>query len=169
MITIVIRSLNYPVPFLNIFFILGGTEWLLEDVIHAQQFLHLDNTRHIASTADVQQSSCSCCLHHSEVHVDWLSCEDGSHLLTAVIGSTLLIYTSSTDSASWQMICKTQLTDSSDVDQQIISHVTWIRNGILTVCNTHEITLFSQWNKMRNLPANLPMKSISAVSCMLQL
>uniref|UniRef100_A0A4W5LDQ6 Uncharacterized protein n=1 Tax=Hucho hucho TaxID=62062 RepID=A0A4W5LDQ6_9TELE len=81
----------------------GGSEWVLEQTLHLDDFtrpsstldpgVSVDSNLFVYSRSDLYMSRD----HHSPnikhyVHLDWLSKEDGSHILTVGVGSNILMY-----------------------------------------------------------------------------
>lgn len=106
-------------------------------------------------------------------YLDWVSTEDGSHILTVSIGSRILLYSAtsveSCPFSRWKnALCKsghvdkgyTMTVSSSEVCWVLLrtvelqtadgypplpKHLTWVRNGILVVGLENEMHVYSQW------------------------
>uniref|UniRef100_A0A8B9HDR3 Dmx-like 2 n=1 Tax=Astyanax mexicanus TaxID=7994 RepID=A0A8B9HDR3_ASTMX len=79
----------------------GGSEWVLEQTIHLDDFskptnaldsrVSVDSNLVVYSKSDLFVTKDSPNIKHF-VHLDWLSKEDGSHILTVGVGSNILMY-----------------------------------------------------------------------------
>uniref|UniRef100_A0A665V3P3 Dmx-like 2 n=1 Tax=Echeneis naucrates TaxID=173247 RepID=A0A665V3P3_ECHNA len=163
----------------------GGSEWVLE------QTLHLDDFARPSSTLDPRVSvdsnlfvySRSGCYHCSPnikhyVHLDWLSKEDGSHILTVGVGSNILMYgrisgmvneqTSSKEGVAvitlplggsikqgtrsrWILLRYVDLVSSVDGTPSLPVSLSWVRDGILVVGMDCEMHVYAQWHQDKKL------------------
>uniref|UniRef100_A0A3B3ZQ32 RAVE complex protein Rav1 C-terminal domain-containing protein n=1 Tax=Periophthalmus magnuspinnatus TaxID=409849 RepID=A0A3B3ZQ32_9GOBI len=160
----------------------GGSEWVLE------QTIHLDDFTRPTSTLDPQVSvdsnlfvySRSASKDHTSpnikhyVHLDWLSKEDGSHILTVGVGSNILMYgrisgmvneqTSSKDGVAvitlplggsikqgirsrWILLRSIDLLSSVDGTPSLPVSLSWVRDGILVVGMDCEMHVYAQWRQ----------------------
>ncbi|KAK7926002.1 hypothetical protein WMY93_008312 [Mugilogobius chulae] len=163
----------------------GGSEWVLE------QTIHLDDITRPASTLDPRvsvdsnlfvysRSDLYMCRDHTSpnikhyVHLDWLSKEDGSHILTVGVGSNILMYgrisgivseqTSSKDGVAvitlplggsikqgirsrWVLLRSIDLLSSVDGTPSLPVSLSWVRDGILVVGMDCEMHVYAQWRQ----------------------
>uniref|UniRef100_A0A4W5LE75 Uncharacterized protein n=1 Tax=Hucho hucho TaxID=62062 RepID=A0A4W5LE75_9TELE len=119
--------------------------------------------------------------HHSPnikhyVHLDWLSKEDGSHILTVGVGSNILMYgrisgvvneqTASKDGVAiitlplggsikqgirsrWILLRTVDLLSSVDGTPSLPVSLSWVRDGILVVGMDCEMHVYAQWRQDR--------------------
>ncbi|XP_023995781.1 dmX-like protein 2 [Salvelinus sp. IW2-2015] len=156
----------------------GGSEWVLEQTLHLDDFtrpsstldpgVSVDSNLFVYSRSDLYMSRD----HHSPnikhyVHLDWLSKEDGSHILTVGVGSNILMYgrisgvvneqTASKDGVAiitlplggsikqgirsrWILLGTVDLLSSVDGTPSLPVSLFWVRDGILVVgmdCEMH--------------------------------
>uniref|UniRef100_A0AAQ5XEQ4 RAVE complex protein Rav1 C-terminal domain-containing protein n=1 Tax=Amphiprion ocellaris TaxID=80972 RepID=A0AAQ5XEQ4_AMPOC len=159
----------------------GGSEWVLE------QTLHLDDFTRPSSTLDPRVSVDSNLFVYSRsgkdhsspnikhyVHLDWLSKEDGSHILTVGVGSNILMYgrisgmvneqTSSKEGVAvitlplggsikqgirsrWILLRTVDLLSSVDGTPSLPVSLSWVRDGILVVGMDCEMHVYAQWHQ----------------------
>uniref|UniRef100_A0A672GJ05 Dmx-like 2 n=1 Tax=Salarias fasciatus TaxID=181472 RepID=A0A672GJ05_SALFA len=156
----------------------GGSEWVLE------QTLHLDDFTRPTSTLDPRVKGRSVfgvfLINHSSpnikhyVHLDWLSKEDGSHILTVGVGSNILMYgrisgmvneqTSSKEGVAvitlplggsikqgirsrWILLRSVDLLSSVDGTPSLPVSLSWVRDGILVVGMDCEMHVYAQWHQ----------------------
>ncbi|XP_058485255.1 dmX-like protein 2 isoform X4 [Solea solea] len=163
----------------------GGSEWVLE------QTLHLDDYARPTSTLDPRVSVDSNLFVYSRtdlymtrdhsspnikhyVHLDWLSKEDGSHILTVGVGSNILMYgrisgvvneqTSSKEGVAvitlplggsikqgirsrWILLRSVDLLSSVDGTPSLPVSLSWVRDGILVVGMDCEMHVYAQWHQ----------------------
>ncbi|XP_062860822.1 dmX-like protein 2 isoform X2 [Trichomycterus rosablanca] len=159
----------------------GGSEWVLE------QTIHLDDFRRPASTLDPRISVDSNLVVYSKsdlfvsernpnvkhfVHLDWLSKEDGSHILTVGVGSCILMYgrisgivteqTGGKDGMAvvtlplggsvkqgvrsrWVLLRSVDLVSSVDGTPSLPVSLSWVRDGILVIGMDCEMHVYAQW------------------------
>lgn len=150
----------------------GGSQWILE------QTIVLDNTGPSAnygisnSTAgcgdipsnvdfSIQNEHCQGSSSKSLVHLDWVSQENGSHVLTVGIGTKILMYgclsgkppelclpsDSSRDQSSSRLVLlrSVDLVSSVEGSLPIPVSLSWVRDGILVVGMDCEMHVYSQW------------------------
>ncbi|KAM9408900.1 dmX-like protein 2 isoform 2-T2 [Pholidichthys leucotaenia] len=161
----------------------GGSEWVLEQTIHLDDFsrpsstldprVSVDSNLFVYSRFDLYMSR-----DHSSpnikhyVHLDWLSKEDGSHILTVGVGSNILMYgrisgmvneqTSSKDGLAvitlplggsikqgirsrWILLRTIDLLSSVDGTPSLPVSLSWVRDGILVVGMDCEMHVYAQW------------------------
>ncbi|XP_029959970.1 dmX-like protein 1 isoform X2 [Salarias fasciatus] len=150
----------------------GGSQWILE------QTIVLDTPDPIANyavsfttsdSADVSHNSDFCvpndnCLgstSKSLVHLDWVSQEDGSHVLTVGIGTKIYMYgrlagkppelglssDAGKDQSSSRLVLlrSVSLVSSVEGSLPIPVSLSWVRDGILVVGMDCEMHVYSQW------------------------
>ncbi|XP_027023135.2 dmX-like protein 1 isoform X2 [Tachysurus fulvidraco] len=145
----------------------GGSQWILEQTLEldgsnsltnnsSDKHLHVPSFQNgLLSTAD--------CLHSSGknlVHLDWVSREDGSHILTVGLGSKLYMYgllsgkppELGLSDNSRERCCSrlvllrvVDLVSSVEGSLPIPVSLSWVRDGILVVGMDCEMHVYSQW------------------------
>uniref|UniRef100_A0A673ZK05 Dmx-like 2 n=1 Tax=Salmo trutta TaxID=8032 RepID=A0A673ZK05_SALTR len=152
----------------------GGSEWVLEQTLHLDDFtrpsstldpgVSVDSNLFVYSRSDLYMSRD----HHSPnikhyVHLDWLSKEDGSHILTVGVGSNILMYgrisgvvneqTASKDGVGirsrWILLRTVDLLSSVDGTPSLPVSLSWVRDGILVVGMDCEMHVYAQWRQDR--------------------
>uniref|UniRef100_A0A674CJJ7 Dmx-like 2 n=1 Tax=Salmo trutta TaxID=8032 RepID=A0A674CJJ7_SALTR len=163
----------------------GGSEWVLEQTLHLDDFtrpsstldpgVSVDSNLFVYSRSDLYMSRD----HHSPnikhyVHLDWLSKEDGSHILTVGVGSNILMYgrisgvvneqTASKDGVAiitlplggsikqgirsrWILLRTVDLLSSVDGTPSLPVSLSWVRDGILVVGMDCEMHVYAQWRQ----------------------
>ncbi|XP_018412810.1 PREDICTED: dmX-like protein 1 [Nanorana parkeri] len=154
----------------------GGSCWILEQTIHLDELstmlepgISIDNNLVAYNKQDVLSSNTQ--LQPSTkhlVHLDWMSREDGSHMLTIGIGTKLLMYgqvARKVQEPSCKESFALQLWDTAKNAAQprfvllrcvdLVSSVegslplpvslSWVRDGILVVGMDCEMHVYSQW------------------------
>ncbi|KAG7489192.1 dmX 1 isoform X1 [Solea senegalensis] len=150
----------------------GGSQWILE------QTIVLDSTDSTASYGISSSTSgsasspsnmdfslpienCSGSTSRSLVHLDWVSQEDGSHILTVSIGTKIYMYGRlagkppdlclSSDASKEQSLSRLVLLRSVDLVSSVEGSLpipvslSWVRDGILVVGMDCEMHVYSQW------------------------
>uniref|UniRef100_A0A8C6K2P6 RAVE complex protein Rav1 C-terminal domain-containing protein n=1 Tax=Melopsittacus undulatus TaxID=13146 RepID=A0A8C6K2P6_MELUD len=162
----------------------GGSEWVLE------QTIHLDDLVKVGSVLDSRVSVDSNLFVYSKseaflnkdkylvpsikhlVHLDWVSKEDGSHILTVGVGANIYMYgrlsgivtdlTSSKDGVAvitlplggsikqgikskWVLLRSIDLVSSVDGTPSLPVSLSWVRDGILVVGMDCEMHVYAQW------------------------
>lgn len=150
----------------------GGSQWILE------QTIVLDNTDPMSSyplssstTASasipsnmdlsIRNENCLGSTGKSLVHLDWVSQEDGSHILTVGIGTKIYMYGRlsgkppdlgvSSDANRDQSLSRlvllrsVSLFSSVEGSPPIPVSLSWVRDGILVVGMECEMHVYSQW------------------------
>ncbi|MGH0142219.1 UNVERIFIED_CONTAM: hypothetical protein FKN15_038350 [Acipenser sinensis] len=164
----------------------GGSEWVLEQTIHLDDLANMGN----ALDPRVSVDSNLCVYSKSDlylnkdhhltpnikhfVHLDWLSKEDGSHILTVGVGSSILMYgrisgivneqTSSKDGVAvitlplggsikqgikskWILLRSVDLVSSVDGTPSLPVSLSWVRDGILVIGMDCEMHVYAQWKQ----------------------
>ncbi|XP_068424902.1 dmX-like protein 2 isoform X2 [Clinocottus analis] len=163
----------------------GGSEWVLEQTLHLDDFtrpsstldprVSVDSNLFVYSRSDLYMTRdhCSPNIKHY-VHLDWLSKEDGSHILTVGVGSNILMYgrisgvvnepTSSKDGVAvitlplggsikqgirsrWILLRSVDLLSSVDGTPCLPVSLSWVRDGILVVGMDCEMHVYAQWHQ----------------------
>ena len=161
----------------------GGSEWVLEQTIHLDDFtkaanvldprVSVDSNLFVYSKSDLYMNKDSPNIKHF-VHLDWLSKEDGSHILTVGVGSNILMYgrisgivteqTSSKDGLAvitlplggsikqgirsrWVLLRSVDLVSSVDGTPSLPVSLSWVRDGILVVGMDCEMHVYAQWRQ----------------------
>ncbi|XP_037115641.1 dmX-like protein 1 isoform X2 [Syngnathus acus] len=136
----------------------GGSQWIQE------QTIVLDKTDvSNASSPDLSlpNEHCLGSTHKSLVHLDWVSQEDGSHVLTVGIGTKIYMFGrlsgkppelcltsdgSRDQSASRLVLLRSvDLVSSVEGSPPIPVSLSWVRDGILVVGMDCEMHVYSQW------------------------
>ncbi|KFQ41056.1 DmX-like 1, partial [Mesitornis unicolor] len=155
----------------------GGSSWILE------QTLHLDEIGTMLDSGASTDSHLVACnrqdvsVSHYEnimpstkhlVHLDWMSREDGSHILTVGIGSKLLMFgqlsgkmqeqngkeivaishsgsTKATTLSKFVLLRCVDLVSSVEGSPPFPVSLSWVRDGILVVGMDCEMHVYSQW------------------------
>lgn len=144
----------------------GGSQWILEQtiVLDAQ-----DSTNSAAGSSSLPSNfhfsppneQCPGSANKSLVHLDWVSQEDGSHILTVSIGTKIYMYGRlsgkppelglSSDSNRDQSLSRlvllrlVNLVSSVEGSLPIPISLSWVRDGILVVGMECEMHVYSQW------------------------
>uniref|UniRef100_A0AAY4DPT2 RAVE complex protein Rav1 C-terminal domain-containing protein n=1 Tax=Denticeps clupeoides TaxID=299321 RepID=A0AAY4DPT2_9TELE len=124
----------------------GGSHWLLEQTL----IFDCANDDKSLSSEDSPGS----CL----VHLDWVSREDGSHILTVGIGSKLYMYgplsgkppelglsQGGRDTSRLVLLRTVDLVSSVEGSLPLPVSLSWVRDGILVVGMDCEMHVYSQW------------------------
>ncbi|XP_048383976.2 dmX-like protein 1 isoform X5 [Stegostoma tigrinum] len=160
----------------------GGSQWILEQTIHLDDLSHagaiLDPRISIDSNLVIYNKQESHLTDHEMtfeakplVHLDWVSKEDGSHILTIGIGSKLLMYgqvsgmiqsqtkkeapavlslslwdnAKEVSQSRWVLLRSVDLVSSVDGSLSLPVSLSWVRDGILVVGMDCEMHVYSQW------------------------
>ncbi|XP_066567407.1 dmX-like protein 1 isoform X2 [Amia ocellicauda] len=158
----------------------GGSQWILEQTLSLDEpstifdpRISIDSNLTVYNKQDVYLSSDICVMPGAKhlVHLDWVSREDGSHILTVGIGSRLLMYgqlsgrmpeigvkegpiASSVplwEGAKDQPLSRLVLLQSVDLVSSVEGSLplpvslSWVRDGILVVGMDCEMHVYSQW------------------------
>ncbi|XP_049907687.1 dmX-like protein 1 isoform X7 [Epinephelus moara] len=141
----------------------GGSQWILE------QTIVLDSTDPSTGNANIQSDMdspipneyCPGSANKSLVHLDWVSQEGGSHVLTVGIGTKIYMYGRligkppelgmSSDASRDQSLSRLVLLRSVDLVSSVEGSLpipvslSWVRDGILVVGMDCEMHVYSQW------------------------
>lgn len=149
----------------------GGSQWILEQKLTvsgdaeklSESFINNNNNNNITSKGIKRQ-----------VHLDWVSREDGAHILTVGLGSKLYMYgllsgkppdLGSSDCSRELRFCRlvllrvVDLVSSVEGSPPIPVSLSWVRDGILVVGMDCEMHVYSQWQ-----PASLHRHALSSSS-----
>ncbi|KAI5611383.1 dmX-like protein 2, partial [Silurus asotus] len=159
----------------------GGSEWVLEQTIHLDDFgkpdstldprISVDSNLVVYSKSDLFVRKQNPNIKHF-VHLDWLSKEDGSHILTVGVGSSILMYgrisgivaeqTGGKDGMAvvtlplggsvkqgvrsrWVLLRSVDLVSSVDGTPSLPVSLSWVRDGILVIGMDCEMHVYAQW------------------------
>uniref|UniRef100_A0A3Q2XH75 Dmx like 1 n=1 Tax=Hippocampus comes TaxID=109280 RepID=A0A3Q2XH75_HIPCM len=136
----------------------GGSQWILE------QTIVLDKTDPNSTTSPdltLPNEHCLGSTHKSLVHLDWVSQEDGSHVLTVGIGTKIYMFgrlsgkppelcltsDGSRDQSLSRLVVlrSVDLISSVEGSPPIPVSLSWVRDGILVVGMDCEMHVYSQW------------------------
>uniref|UniRef100_A0A8D0D7S2 Dmx like 1 n=1 Tax=Sander lucioperca TaxID=283035 RepID=A0A8D0D7S2_SANLU len=142
----------------------GGSQWILE------QTIVLDSTDPTTGSANIpgnmdfpipNEEDCPGSTSKSLVHLDWVSQEDGSHVLTVGIGTKIYMYGRlsgkppelglTSDASRDQRLSRLVLLRSVDLVSSVEGSLpipvslSWVRDGILVVGMDCEMHVYSQW------------------------
>nr|XP_061804527.1 dmX-like protein 1 [Nerophis lumbriciformis] len=149
----------------------GGSQWILEQTIVLDKTDPI-NTPSPCGNADLSLPNelCLSSAHKSLVHLDWVSQEDGSHVLTVGIGTKIYMYGRlsgkppelclTSDGSRDQsfsrlvMLRSVDLVSSVEGSPPIPVSLSWVRDGILVVGMDCEMHVYSQWQPPPLLKAN---------------
>ncbi|KAK5932313.1 hypothetical protein CgunFtcFv8_004030 [Champsocephalus gunnari] len=147
----------------------GGSQWILE------QTIVLDSTESAnlpgAMDCPIPNQYCLSSSSASLVHLDWVSQEDGSHVLTVGIGTKIYMYgrlsgkppelglssEASRDLSSSRLVLlrSVNLVSSVEGSLPIPVSLSWVRDGILVVGMDCEMHVYSQWQPPAPLKASV--------------
>ncbi|GAB0205623.1 dmX-like protein 1 [Grus japonensis] len=170
----------------------GGSSWILEQTLHLDEIgTMLDSSVNIDSNL-VAYSRQDASLSHGGnvmpstkrlVHLDWMSREDGSHILTVGIGSKLYMFgqlsgkmqeqngkeivaishsgsTKATTLSRFVLLRCVDLVSSVEGSPPFPVSLSWVRDGILVVGMDCEMHVYSQWQS----PSKLELVSTDSYS-----
>ncbi|KAM8972061.1 dmX-like protein 2 isoform 2-T2 [Pelodytes ibericus] len=162
----------------------GGSEWVLEQTIHLDDLIRVgsmldprvsvDSNLFVYSKSDVFINKDKHLMPNIKhlVHLDWVSKEDGSHILTVGVGSNIFMYgrlsgivtdqTNSKDGiavitlplggsikqgikSKWVLLRSIDLVSSVDGTPSLPVSLSWVRDGILVVGMDCEMHVYAQW------------------------
>ncbi|CAJ0940690.1 unnamed protein product [Ranitomeya imitator] len=162
----------------------GGSEWALEQTIHLDDLIRVgtmldahvsvDSNLFVYSKSDVFLNRDKHLMPNTKhlVHLDWVSKEDGSHILTVGVGSNIFMYgrlsgivtdqTNSKDGiavitlplggsikqgikSKWVLLRSIDLVSSVDGTPSLPVSLSWVRDGILVVGMDCEMQVYAQW------------------------
>uniref|UniRef100_A0A8D2LKD2 Dmx like 1 n=1 Tax=Varanus komodoensis TaxID=61221 RepID=A0A8D2LKD2_VARKO len=149
----------------------GGSCWILEQTLHLDELnLTLDSLLVDSSLAVDGNESLTLRIKHL-VHLDWMSREDGSHILTVGIGSKLYMFGQLAGKVQeqsgkemfvlpvWEnakISCTSRfillrcvdLVSSVEGSPPLPISLSWVRDGILVVGMDCEMHVYSQWHHL---------------------
>uniref|UniRef100_A0A670KIQ5 Dmx like 2 n=1 Tax=Podarcis muralis TaxID=64176 RepID=A0A670KIQ5_PODMU len=162
----------------------GGSEWVLEQTIHLDDLVEVgsvldsrvsvDSNLFVYSKMDVFLNKDRHLMPNTKhlVHLDWVSKEDGSHILTVSMGANIFMYgrlsgivteqTSSKEGVAvitlplggsikqgirskWVLLRSIDLVSSVDGTPSLPVSLSWVRDGILVVGMDCEMHVYAQW------------------------
>ncbi|XP_035300283.1 dmX-like protein 2 isoform X4 [Cricetulus griseus] len=163
----------------------GGSEWVLEQTIHLDDLVKVgsvldsrvsvDSNLFVYSKSDAFLSKDRYLIPNIKhlVHLDWVSKEDGSHILTVGVGANIFMYgrlsgivtdqTNSKDGgvavitlplggsikqgvrSRWVLLRSIDLVSSVDGTPSLPVSLSWVRDGILVVGMDCEMHVYAQW------------------------
>lgn len=149
----------------------GGSQWILEQTIvldRADPTVDQGSSNSTARSADIPhvvglmpKEYCQGSGTKNLVHLDWVSQENGSHILTVGIGTKIFMYgrlsgkppelclpsdTSRDRSSSCLVLLRSvDLVSSVEGSLPIPVSLSWVRDGILVVGMDCEMHVYSQW------------------------
>ncbi|XP_072326719.1 dmX-like protein 2 isoform X4 [Scyliorhinus torazame] len=161
----------------------GGSEWVLEQTVHLDGIgkvggvldsrVSVDSNLFVYNKSDLylKGNHVTSNIKHL-VHLDWVSKEDGSHVLTVGVGSKILMYgrlsgivtepASSKDGlavitlplggsikqgtkSKWVLLRCVDLVSSVDGTPSLPVSLSWVRDGILVIGMDCEMHVYAQW------------------------
>ncbi|XP_026955599.1 dmX-like protein 2 [Sagmatias obliquidens] len=162
----------------------GGSEWVLEQTIHLDDLVKVgsvldsrvsvDSNLFVYSKSDALLSKDRYLIPNIKhlVHLDWVSKEDGSHILTVGVGANIFMYgrlsgivteqINSKDGVAvitlplggsikqgvrsrWVLLRSIDLVSSVDGTPSLPVSLSWVRDGILVVGMDCEMHVYAQW------------------------
>ncbi|XP_074055713.1 dmX-like protein 1 isoform X6 [Macrotis lagotis] len=155
----------------------GGSFWILEQTIHLDELnamldsgISIDSNLVAYNKQEVYFSSKENIMPYTKhlVHLDWMSREDGSHILTVGIGSKLFMYgqlagrvqeqtgkeglafplwenTKVVSQSKFVLLRCVDLVSSVEGSPPFPVSLSWVRDGILVVGMDCEMHVYSQW------------------------
>ncbi|XP_019359750.1 PREDICTED: dmX-like protein 2 isoform X3 [Gavialis gangeticus] len=162
----------------------GGSEWVLEQTIHLDDLVKVGNVLDSRVSVDSNlfvYSKSDAFLNKDKylmpnikhlVHLDWVSKEDGSHILTVGVGANIFMYgrlsgivteqVSSKEGVAiitlplggsiklgikskWVLLRSIDLVSSVDGTPSLPVSLSWVRDGILVVGMDCEMHVYAQW------------------------
>uniref|UniRef100_A0AAQ4NMY0 Dmx like 1 n=1 Tax=Gasterosteus aculeatus aculeatus TaxID=481459 RepID=A0AAQ4NMY0_GASAC len=143
----------------------GGSQWHLEQTIVLDSADPTIASASIPGNVDIPVTNEDCLgsTRKSLVHLDWVSQEDGSHVLTVGIGTKIYMYgrlsgkppelglmsDASREQSSSRMVLirSVNLVSSVEGSLPIPVSLSWVRDGILVVGMDCEMHVYSQWHQ----------------------
>lgn len=162
----------------------GGSEWVLEQTINLDDLIKVgnvldsrvsvDSNLFVYNKSDIFLSRDRYQMPNIKhlVHLDWVSKEDGSHILTVGVGSNIFMYgrlsgivTDNVNSkdgmavitlplggsikqgikSKWVLLRSIDLVSSVDGTPSLPVSLSWVRDGILVVGMDCEMHVYAQW------------------------
>ncbi|XP_038669449.1 dmX-like protein 2 isoform X2 [Scyliorhinus canicula] len=163
----------------------GGSEWVLEQTVHLDGIgkvggvldsrVSVDSNLFVYNKSDLylKGNHMTSNIKHL-IHLDWVSKEDGSHVLTVGVGSKILMYgrlsgivteqASSRDGlavitlplggsikqgtkSKWVLLRCVDLVSSVDGTPSLPVSLSWVRDGILVIGMDCEMHVYAQWKR----------------------
>ncbi|KAB1277549.1 DmX-like protein 2 [Camelus dromedarius] len=183
----------------------GGSEWALEQTIHLDDLVKVgsvldsrvsvDSNLFVYSKSDALLSKDRYLIPNIKhlVHLDWVSKEDGSHILTVGVGANIFMYgrlsgivtdqVNSKDGVAvitlplggsikqgvrsrWVLLRSIDLVSSVDGTPSLPVSLSWVRDGILVVGMDCEMHVYAQWKhavKFGDIEADSPEAEETAI------
>uniref|UniRef100_UPI00398EA49C dmX-like protein 2 isoform X1 n=1 Tax=Pristiophorus japonicus TaxID=55135 RepID=UPI00398EA49C len=178
----------------------GGSEWVLEQTIHLDDLgkvggvldsrVSVDSNLFVYNKSDLylKGNHMTSNIKHL-VHLDWVSKEDGSHVLTVGVGSKILMYgrlsgivteqASSKDGltvinlplggsikqgtkSKWVLLRCVDLMSSVDGTPSLPVSLSWVRDGILVIGMDCEMHVYAQWKHSTKPLTDTESRSLSS-------
>ncbi|XP_059808778.1 dmX-like protein 2 isoform X1 [Hypanus sabinus] len=178
----------------------GGSEWVLEQTVHLDDLgkvggvldsrVSVDSNLFVYNKSDLylKGKNMMSSIKHL-VHLDWVSKEDGSHILTVGVGSKILMYgrlsgivteqATSKDGlavitlplggsikqgtkSKWVLLRCVDLISSVDGTPSLPVSLSWVRDGILVIGMDCEMHVYAQWKHSTKPLSNTENGSISS-------
>ncbi|XP_072134293.1 dmX-like protein 2 isoform X2 [Mobula birostris] len=178
----------------------GGSEWVLEQTIHLDDLgkvggvldsrVSVDSNLFVYNKSDLylKGKNMMSSIKHL-VHLDWVSKEDGSHILTVGVGSKILMYgrlsgivteqATSKDGlavitlplggsikqgtkSKWVLLRCVDLISSVDGTPSLPVSLSWVRDGILVIGMDCEMHVYAQWKHSTKPLSNTENGSVSS-------
>ncbi|KAL0979806.1 hypothetical protein UPYG_G00189980 [Umbra pygmaea] len=151
----------------------GGSQWVLEQTLSLEA-----SSPAVSNSEDMENNNldirlpgngCLGTSGRSLVHLDWVSREDGSHILTVGIGSKLYMYgllsgkpgelglsegPRAQSSSLLVLLRSVDLVSSVEGSLPVPVSLSWVRDGILVVGMDCEMHVYSQWQPPAKAPLN---------------
>ncbi|XP_042303836.1 dmX-like protein 1 isoform X1 [Sceloporus undulatus] len=147
----------------------GGACWILEQTLHLEELNTTLDCLEVDSSANKNQNLMLRAKH--VVHLDWMSREDGSHILTLGIGSKLHMFgqlagkiqeqsgkemivlpvwenAKTASSSRFILLRCVDLVSSVEGSPPLPVSLSWVRDGILVVGMDCEMHVYSQWQPL---------------------
>uniref|UniRef100_A0AAQ4RHA1 Dmx like 1 n=1 Tax=Gasterosteus aculeatus aculeatus TaxID=481459 RepID=A0AAQ4RHA1_GASAC len=160
----------------------GGSQWHLEQTIVLDSADPTIASASIPGNVDIPVTNEDCLgsTRKSLVHLDWVSQEDGSHVLTVGIGTKIYMYgrlsgkppelglmsDASREQSSSRMVLirSVNLVSSVEGSLPIPVSLSWVRDGILVVGMDCEMHVYSQWQPPAPSRPNAPIAQDTDIS-----
>ena len=158
----------------------GGSQWILEQTIVLDSTDPTTGSANIPGNTDspVSNEDCPGSTNKSLVHLDWVSQEDGSHVLTVGIGTKIYMYgrlsgkppelglssDASRDLSRLVLLRSVDLVSSVEGSLPIPVSLSWVRDGILVVGMDCEMHVYSQWQPPAPSKPSVPLARDADIS-----
>jgi len=140
----------------------GGSQWVFEQTLVLDSAGFAANAQGPHADLSVPHENGLSCSGKNPVHLDWVSQEDGAHILTVGMGTKLYMYgplsgkppelcMSSSSSERNQrtsrlvLLRTVELVSSVEGSAPLPVSLSWVRDGILVVGMDCEMHVYSQW------------------------